>query len=94
MFEYVKHVSQFSIIASKSYQKRVNMAEDMLKNLLQYYFKDSFSVAVYVKKGNECTANIDCSIFSHSDTYIFIKFDVKSDVKVDLDQNSPLLIPQ
>ena len=42
MFEYVKHVSQFSIIATKSNRKKVNMEEDMLKDLLQDYFKDSF----------------------------------------------------
>ena len=42
MFEYVKYVSQFLIIATKSNRKKVNMEEDILKDLLQDYFKDSF----------------------------------------------------
>ena len=77
MFEYVKHVSQFSIIARKSNRKKVNMEEDILKDLLQDYFKDNFNIVSYVKKGNECTANINCNIFSLSDVDRFIKFYTK-----------------
>ena len=72
MFEYVKHVSKFSIIARKSNRKKVNMEEDILKDLLQDYFKDCFNVVSYVKKGNECTANNNRDIFSHSDVDSFI----------------------
>ena len=74
MFECVKSMSQFSIIARKSSREKVNMEEDMLKDLLQDYFKDSFNVVSYVKKGNKCTAYINCNIFSHSDVDSFIKF--------------------
>ena len=45
MFEYVKHVAQFLIITRKSNRKRVNMEENILKDLLQDYFKDSFNVS-------------------------------------------------
>ena len=34
MFEFVKHVPQFSIIARESNRKKVNMKEDVLKDLL------------------------------------------------------------
>ena len=50
MFEYVKYMSQFSIIARKSNRKKVNMKEDILKDLLQDYFKGSFNIVSYVKK--------------------------------------------
>ena len=53
------------------------MEEHILKDLLQNYSKDSFNVVSYVKKGNECTANINCDIFSHSDVHSFIKFHKK-----------------
>ena len=74
MFECVKSMSQFSIIARKSSREKVNMEEEMLKDLLQDYFKDSFNVVSYVKKGKKCTAYINCNIFSHSDVDSFIKF--------------------
>ena len=77
MFEYVKHVSQLSIIARKSNRKKVNIEEDILKDLLQDYFKESFNVVSYIKKGNECTANINCDILSNSDIDSFIKFYTK-----------------
>ena len=50
MFEYVKHVSQFSTIARKSNRKKVIMEEDILKGqffkiiLKTDYFKGSFNV--------------------------------------------------
>ena len=53
------------------------MEEAILKDLLQDYFKDSFNVVSYVKKENECTANVDCNMFYHSDVDSFLKFYVK-----------------
>ena len=73
MFKYVKHVSQFSISTRKSNRKKINMEKDILKDLIQDFFKASFNIVSYVKKGKECTANINCNIFSHSDNDCFIK---------------------
>ena len=70
-------MSQFSIIARKGNRKKVNMEEHKLKDLLQDCFKDSFNVVSYIKKRNECTANINLDIFCHSDFDSFIKFDTK-----------------
>ena len=53
------------------------MEEDILRDLLQDYFKDSFNLVSYFKKENECTANIKCNIFSHSDVDSFIKICTK-----------------
>ena len=53
------------------------MEEDILKDLLQNYFKNSFNVVDYVKRRIKCTANINCNIFSHSDTDSFLKFYTK-----------------
>ena len=77
MFEYVKHVSQFSKIARKSNGKKVNVEEDILKDLWQDYFKDSFNVVSYVEKENECTPNVNCNMFSHPDVDSFFKFYTK-----------------
>ena len=77
MFEYIKHVSQFSIYARKSDRKKVNVEEDILEDLLQDYFKDRFNVLSYVKKENECTANINYNMFSHSYVDSFIRFYTK-----------------
>ena len=74
MFEYVKHVSQFSIIARKSNGKKVNEQEDITARFVQDCFKDSLNVVSYIKKENECTANVNCNMFSHSDVNSFIKF--------------------
>ena len=69
MFEYVKHVSQSSIIARTRNRKKATIEED----LLQDYFKDSFNIVSYVKKGNESIPNIKCNILSHSDVDSFDK---------------------
>ena len=74
MFEYVKHVSQFSIIARKSNGKKVNGQEDITERFVQDCFKDSLNVVSYIKKENECTANVNYNMFSHSDVDSFINF--------------------
>ena len=38
---------------TRTYQKKVNMEEDILKDLLQNYFKNSFNVVGYVKKESD-----------------------------------------
>ena len=48
-----------------------------LKDLLHHYFKSNFNVVSYITKGNECTAIINCDIFSHYDVDSFIKFYTK-----------------
>ena len=77
MFEYVKHVSQSSIIARTRNRKKAKIEEDILKDLLQDYFKDSFNIVSYIKKGNESILNINCNILSHSDVDSFDKFYTK-----------------
>ena len=77
MFEYVKHVSESSIIARTRNRKKAKIEEYMLKDLLQDYFKDSFNIVSYIKKGNESISNINCNILSHSDVDSFDKFYTK-----------------
>ena len=41
------------------------------------FYRLCFNIVSYVKKWNQCTANINCNIFSHPDVNSFIKFYTK-----------------